>query len=247
MKKILVSGDSIPYGIGFPLEKNEPSIWPNQLASFLEAEVTNVSISGYDNTGIFINAISEFLTTEYDLILIQLSTLERVVLSPNMHTRINITNATIDSLKNQISVMAIPQFSKDQLLNFHKIFFELNGKYDHWERLIRIIYSIQSLAKQGYNIRIINGLLDWPEELFSNKYSLYAKKILNYDSLPDEDIEVGLEKIYKQIKDIDLSIWMNPFNPFGRVAVDYAPLDNHPGSKSHKIYTDMILKNLNMI
>ena len=247
IKKILVARDSIPYGYGFPLEKNEPSLWPNQLATFLEAELTNVSIPGYDNTGIFINAMSELLTTKYDLILIQLSSLDRIVLSPNMHTRINITNATVDSLKNKMSAMAIPQFSKNQLSYFHKIFFELNGKYEHWERLIRIIYSIQSLAKQGHNIRIINGLIDWSEEFFTSKHSLYAKKILNYDSLPDEDINIGLEKIHKQIKDIDLSIWVNPFNSFEQIAVDDAPLDNHPGSKSHKIYTNMILKNLNLI
>ena len=144
MKKILVVGDSITYGYGFPLEKNEPSLWPNQLAAFLGAELTNISIPGYDNTGIFINAMSELLTTKYDLILIQLSGIDRVVLSPNMYTRINIPGATVDSLKNHISVMSMPQFSAYQLLHFHKIFLELNGKYDHWERLIRIVYSIKS-------------------------------------------------------------------------------------------------------
>lgn len=247
MKKILVSGDSISYGTGFPLEKNESSIWPNQLATFLEAELTNVSIPGYDNTGIFINAMSKLLATKYDLILIQLSSLDRVILSPNMHLRLTFNYTTADILANIMSELAIPQFSKDQLLYFHKIFVELNGQYEHWERLIKIIYSIQSLVKQGHNIRIINGLFDWSEEFFTSKHSLYAKKILNYDSLPDEDINIGLEKIYKQIKDIDLSIWVNPFNSFEQIAVDDAPLDNHPGSKSHKIYTNMILKNLNLI
>ena len=247
MKKILVSGDSISYGTGFPLQKNEPSIWPNQLATFLKADLTNVSVSGYDNTGIFINAISELLAIQYDLILIQLSSIDRIILSVNMHEQISVTNTTVNSLKNSISAMAITQFSKDQLLDFHKVFLELNGKYEHWERLIKIIYSIQSLVKQGYNIRIINGLFDWSEEFFTSKHSLYAKKILNYDSLPDKDINIGLEKICKQIKDIDLSIWVNPFNSFKQIAVDHAPLDFHPGSKSHKTYTNMILKNLNLI
>jgi len=247
IKKILVAGDSIPYGYGFPLEKNEPSIWPNRLATFLEAELTNVSIPGYDNTGIFINAMSELLTTKYDLILIQLSSLDRIVLSPNVHTRINITNETVDSLKNKMSAMAIPQFSKNQLSYFHKIFFELNGKYEHWERLIRIIYSIQSLAKQGHNIRIINGLIDWNHDFFTNRDSQYAKQILNYDSLPDNDIEIGLEQIQQQVKEIDLSLWLNPFENFYKIQIDRAPLDGHPGSSSHKIYTDMILKNLNII
>lgn len=245
IKKILISGDSIPYGYGFPLEKNEPTLWPNQLASILKAELTNVSIIGYDNTGIFLNALSELLTTDYDLILIQLSSFERVVLTPNMHTRMNIT-APVDSWQKSLASVYMQQFSKSELLNFHKIFFALNGMYEHWHRLIRIIYSIQSLAKQGHNIRIINGLIDWSEEFFSSKDSLYAKKILNYDTLPDKDIDVGLEKIYNEVKNIDLSIWINPFNAFGANIVDSAPLNNHPGSKSHKIYTDMILQNLNM-
>ena len=49
--------------------------------------------------GIFINAISEFLTTEYDLILIQLSSIDRIILSPNMHEQISVTNTTVNSLK----------------------------------------------------------------------------------------------------------------------------------------------------
>ena len=244
MKKILVSGDSISYGYGFPLEKDEPTLWPNQLSTLLNANVTNISVPGYDNMGIFINALSELLATKYDLVLIQLSSLDRIILSPNMHTRINVINA--DEVKDRLSRIAISQFSKDQISYFHKIFLELNGKYEHWQRLIRIIYSIQQLVKQGHNIRIVNGLIDWTEDFFSNTHSQYAKEILNYNNLPDEDINAGLEKIYKQIREIDLSIWINPFKPFGYIAVDRAPLDNHPGSKSHALYTKMILNNLNI-
>jgi hypothetical protein len=246
MKKILVSGDSISYGYGFPLEKNEPTLWPNQLSKLLDANVTNISIPGYDNTGIFINTLAELFTNKYDLVLIQLTNLDRVCLSPNMHTRINIINTDINSLSNKLSTTTNSRFSKDQISYFHKILLELNGKYEHWQRLVGILCTIQQLVKQGHNIRIINGMLDWSEDFFSNMHSQYAKTILNYNNLPDDDINAGLEKIYRQIQDIDLSIWINPFKSFANVAVDDAPLDDHPGSRSHAIYTKMILNNLNI-
>jgi hypothetical protein len=244
MKQILVSGCSMSYGTGFPLEKNEPTLWPNRLATLLGAEVTNVSVPGHDNQGIFISAVSELLTKKYDLILIQLSGFDRMMLSPNMNTRLSMTNLTGTHLYKILSNMHVSQFSQDQLLLFMKVLLELNGKYEHWQRLFRVIYSLQQLKKQGYNIFIINGLFNWDSDFFTNKDSKYAKKILNYDSLPDTDIEAGLEQIQKQVKEIDLSLWINPFKNFAKLAIDRAPIDNHPGSKSHEIYTNLILNKL---
>lgn len=244
MEKILVSGCSISYGSGFPLEKNEPTLWPNRLATLLGAEVTNVSVPGYDNQGIFLNAVTELLTKKYDLILVQLTGFDRIVLTPNMHQQVPMANITPNFLHKIISNMHIAQFSQDQLSLFIKIYLELNGKYEHWQRLFKIICSLQQLKKQGYNIHIINGLLDWNHDFFTNRDSQYAKQIINYDSLPDNDIEVGLIQLQQQIKEIDLSLWISPFENFVKLQVDTAPLDGHPGSSSHKIYTNLILNKL---
>lgn len=245
--KVLVAGDSISYGYGFPLEKEEPTIWPNRVAHALNASLVNVSIPGYDNSGIFINAVTELLATKYDLILIQLTSLDRIVVSPNMHCRTNLSSQSHTSLYDWLNKIKIHQFTKEQLLTFKKVLQEINGRYEHWQRLIRIITSLQNLRKLGHNIHIINGLLDWSEEDFTNKYAEYFKDILNYHSLPDSDIIIGLEEISQQLQHIDLTMWMNPFANLIHKQIDNAPLDNHPGSNSHKIYTEMILKHLNLL
>ena len=166
-----------------------------------------------------------------------------------MHQKLSMPNVTTASLYDKISKMHIAQFSKKELSLFIKIFFELNGRYEHWQRLFKIICSLQQLKKQGYNIHLINGLIDWDQDFFTNSDSQYAKKILNYDSLPDDDIEAGLKEIQKQVKEIDLSLWINPFENFVKLQIDRAPLarDCHPGSGSHEIYTKLILNKLNSL
>ena len=77
--KILVSGCSLTAGWGFDGGPESPEIWPNILAQKLNAEITNVGRSGYDNTGIFLNALEKCTASKYDLVLLQITRLNRVV------------------------------------------------------------------------------------------------------------------------------------------------------------------------
>jgi len=235
--KILVSGCSISQGYGFPLTINDPSIWPNLIAKELDGTVTNVSVPGYDNTGIFLNALKELTTDNYDLILIQITSLDRIVVSPTMHCTLNLMGLGPNSLSD----------NKTEQDRFFKLFLKINQQFEHWKRLMNIIISVQNLVKQGYNIKLINGLLHWNKEFFSTDNSKFAKELIDFHNLPDEDIEKGLVKINRDKALIDSKIWINLINSFGQMQVDNASLiDNHPGPESHKIYSKLILDNLKL-
>jgi len=230
--KLLVSGCSLSSGYGFPSTYDDSRIWPNLLANKLGAELTNVSVPGYDNTGIFLNAISEFTATDYDLILVQFTSLERIVISPNVHSRLNISNGyPLDHI-----------LGKKENLEFHKSFVMLNKGFEHWKRLAKIIITLQNLNKQGYNIKFINGLLSWDSEFFSGPLSdsKFAKYIIDFDELPDQDIAMAFESIDLDRKQLELDLWLNPFDSFYQHQIDNAPLDHHPGEKSNAMFADLV-------
>lgn len=237
--KILVAGCSISAGTGFPLEINEPGLWCNQISNKMNAQLTNVSIPGYDNPGIFLNALEKFTTDHYDLILIQFSGFNRLVLSPNIHGRILITNTPTN-----LSLWG-EWFDQKEFHNLQKTLTLVNGGMEHWNRLIRIIFSLQNLRKKlGLNLKIINGLIPWDQSLFAGKDSKFLWEYFDLDRLPDTDIEKFKDQVRKQIQKIDLDLWINPFESLLDLQIDAAPLDNHPGWKSHDRYTEAILKSI---
>jgi len=231
--KILVSGCSTSSGCGFPLGKHDPDIWPNLLGESLGAEVTNISVAGQDNVGIFLNSMKELTTsnTNYDLILLQITVLNRITVSPSMHKILNLQR--LDT-------------SIEEYRSFTKTLIEFNKDFEPFKRLVSILMSIQYLKKQGFNIKIINGLFHWTKEFFDLNDSAFAKDILDFHNLPDEDIANGLDIINSDKKLIDLDLWLNPFDSFLSLAVDLADDGLHAGRQSNIIYANMILDRLNL-
>jgi hypothetical protein len=236
--KILVAGCSFSVGYGFASSLKDPYIWPNLLGKKLNAEVSNVSVPGYDNTGIFLNAISELTTNQYDLILFQVTNLNRIVVSPNIHSKINMMGKLDFNLwKGRINELDYKNFYRSMIL--------LNQDFEHWIRLRNIIFTVQNLVNKGYNIKFVNGLLDWTPDFFSNDRSKFGNQILNVDDLPDSDIELGVKILNHDKQKINLNLWINPFNSFSKLQIDNASSnDTHPGIKSQEIFSELIFKHL---
>jgi len=230
--KLLVSGCSFSSGYGFPLELQDPNIWPNRVAKALDADLNNLSVPGYDNTGIFLNVLNDLTVNDYDLILIQFTSLNRIVVSPNMHgtTSPGVLN-TLNNFK-----------TKTEFDTFNKQWIRLNKDFEHWKRLISIITIFQKMIDQGYNIKFINGLLHWNKDFFDNDRSIFALDLLDYHNLPDSDIKKGLDILNRDKQKINPEHWINLHESFYDMQIDNASsTDNHPGVRSHEIYTDKIL------
>jgi hypothetical protein len=236
--KILVAGCSFSCGIGFASSLQDERIWPNLLGKKLNAEVTNVGVPAYDNPGIFLNALQEMTANKYDLILIQVTALNRVVVSPSSHGIINLmAPVDIDYWKGRIN--------KSDYKNFCQTFITINQDIEHWRRLQNIIITVQNLVSKGYNIKFVNGLLHWTDDFFKNDRSKFGDQILNVDTLPDDEIALGVELLNYDKKQIDLDLWINPFNNFWRLKTDDASsTDPHPGINSQKIFSELIFNHL---
>jgi hypothetical protein len=235
MRKLLVSGCSLSSGFGFT-DTNIERSWPNQLAERIDATLTNVAVPGYDNPGIFISAIEQLTQQDFDICLIQLSSIDRIVLSPNWNGRKLTTNLN----------MSNGFLSKKQYQSFYKSFLLLNQHAEHWNKLLKIIHSVQHLNKQGKYVRFVNGLLDWDQELFADPCkSKFLDRLIDIDNICDEDIKKLRTLVYNQARLINLDFFINPFNNFRKIRIDSISSDDtHPGVKSHDLYTDLIFNYL---
>ena len=241
IKNILISGCSLSAGYGFPLGKQNSNLYPNLLSTALNAHLTNVSEDGKDNPGIFLNLLDEIFLDKYDLILIQFSHLSRINLSPSVHD-INFIPVSSDRNPNHQKILNLLNYKE-----FIKVFVLLNKDFGHLIKLFKMIISLQNLSKKcGYNIKFINGLLHWDEEFFNNYQSKFVNNIIDFHSLPDNEIIQCLDIInyYKNL--IDKSLWINLTTSLKDLAVDTVSETNgHPGPISHKLYADIILNNIN--
>jgi len=236
--KILVAGCSFSVGYGFADSLRDSRIWPNLLGKKLNADVTNVSVPGYDNTGIFLNAISELTANTYDLILIQITSINRIVVSPNIHSKIGLTTLlNFDLWKDRID--------KKNYTAFCQTLVSVNQDFEHWTRLMNIIITVQNLVSNGHKIKFVNGLLDWNTDFFNKDRSKFGDQILNVDDLPDEDIKHGVELLNHDKRKINLDLWVNPIDSFSKLKVDSASItDNHPGIKSQEIFSELVFNHL---
>jgi hypothetical protein len=235
--KLLVGGCSISSGWGFTADNIE-QCWPNLLAKKLNANLTNVSITAYDNTGIFLNIIEQLTSTDFDLCLFQVTALNRLIVSPNVHGHW--------LLNSVVSNMSGKKLSNSEHAYMVKKLVLINQDIEHWNRLFKIITTIQNLIKQGKNIKFINGLLHWDDKFFTDPIkSKFIKTTIDVDNLPDEDIAKFTQVLYNQAQTIDLTAWINPFTMLTKISVDsISATDSHPGLKSHIIFADTIYKGI---
>ena len=235
--RLLVGGCSFSSGWGFT-PANIEQCWPNLLAKKLDADLTNVSETGYDNTGIFLNLIEKLIDTDFDLCLFQVTALNRIILSPNAHGH--------QLLRPSGPNMSAGKLSDGEYAAMIKKFVLINQDMEHWNRLFKIITTIQTLIKQGKNIKFVNGLLHWDDNFFTNPdKSVFLKTTMDFDNLPDEDIAKFTQVLYNQAQAIDLTAWINPFTSLKNISVDtISATDPHPGLKSHSIFADTIYKGL---
>jgi len=242
MEKILVCGSSIAAGGGMPMGINDPNTWPNLLSRKLNCQLDNVSSPGFDITEIFLNATKCMDCYHYDLVLLEVPTLSRLILSPNSKGFINLNfGYSYEDLTPWHKQFDLLKLSKKEIEIGLKILLIMQSEYHRWKRLVGIISAVQVLNKSGHNVKFINNHLQWTKEFFDNKDSKFARCIINDDVLSDEDIGLGLEDLHQDKQTIDLTLWINPFNSLVDSMIDQAADREHPGAVSNDITSNKII------
>jgi hypothetical protein len=241
--KILVCGCSFSSGWGFDRGINDENIWPNILAKNLHAELTNLSITGCDNTEIFLNTISAM--HDFDLVIVQWTSLDRIVVTP---TSEQFTMITAENPH--------PDLNDIDYKKFHQIFLELNGMQAHWNRFYKMVRILQKYD----NVYFVNGLIPWNHKLFDKNITLedsakddFISSLLQIKSQWKPNLGIQSEwipepifnKIKTQIQTLNLKKWINLFDSLQSIKVDQINNnDQHPGIQSHQIFANRITEYL---
>jgi hypothetical protein len=245
VNRILVSGCSFANGSGLPGEHDNPKIWPNQLAAYLEAtSIKNVARTGANNNWIFLETISELIKNKYELVLVEWSAIPRYKINVGLELY-----STDSMLTQDINLVGRNTISKDWLVDLKNRLLRLHN--DHWDILNLVKYVntlIQIQTKvHGGKIFFINGLGPWSDQYFIKKQISYPSdldpytyNLLESDQRADQEIFQLYDMIHTQYSDyggIQEQYWLNLYSSLANTRIDtVSKTDNHPGYASQDAY-----------
>ena len=254
MTKILVVGDSITFGAGLALGKNDPKLWINQLASqtFTDYELTNLAEIGRNNHWIFNESASELLTNDYDIAIIGWSEISRFNFDIGLElykTSSMLRNMDININGDHVSGNWLEE-TGNRLRRYYN---------DHWAILdlikyVNILYNIQVGCKNK-KLFFVNTLARWSPGYFEyvnfslpSELSEFQKQILSVDTRDDLEIKElynMTHEHYKKYGGIQNKCWLNLYQPLCTLMVDrVSSFDPHPGYASQDIFVKQLLPEL---
>ena len=224
--KLLVSGCSFSAGEALEGEKQSSDLWCNQLAQYLNADLTNLARKGADNISIFLEAFNELTKNDYDLAIIQVSALTRTNITPTNH-----------GVKTLVSENISGGLLSDQdYNNFYKYWLIINNPIIYWERLIKLLNISKNFKTK---IMFVNGLIDWSSKFFDSEDSKFHRYLMSEDSIPDDEIKDMLNYINQTKKQIELDNWL-VIESMSSYSIDKGSDNAHPGPKTHQLLVDKI-------
>lgn len=255
-------GDSLVAGSGFSDRINDPAIYPNIVSSHYGASAKNLAVGGQSNYEIFMLAIQEILYSCPDKLFIHWSGLRRVWFYPGPNEKVFFTCTDTELEYYRRAVKSRERrgdyeymnthISQEDMKTFVEVYNQLTSDYNLIFRLVDYSNILSTLAKGKTEIIFINGLLNWTDEIadkeiatnFKNRLSDYTKRVIEFDHRTDDEISELLRKLSEKINTLDFSKWVSMFTMFGVLPVDKANDNAHPGPESHKIYSNLIIAQL---
>jgi hypothetical protein len=228
MDMIYFGGCSITMGAGYPAQQQDHNIYPNLIAKVMQCCADNQAEGGSSNLKIFTRAAKALLDKQHDTYFVQWSALHRHWVYPSPKHGFYIGSYADDNIADRTFV------AQYQLLNHD---------YSNIMALIDYTRILQQLAADAErNIWFINGLLPWTEDMLlpSLETSSYTQHL--YQGLTKEELNDYNERLRNNLELIDWSQWINPWDSIADMQIDNAPLDTHPGPKTHAKIADMILE-----
>jgi hypothetical protein len=251
MTYTLFSGCSLTAGSGFADEKNNPSLWVNQLHNRLFSHTTklNVSKAARSNAGIFQDTVSALTLYPVQYAIVQWTSLVRYnmelgfELYDTSHSVITNCSAPWGHNLNDIS------YSAEYLGKIRDRFTMLPHPVFEIVTVLDYVNSIIRLARlTNTRVFFINGYLPWDTDFFVKKinvkpgeYTNYTQKILNCKNRDDIEIFKLYEKLHNRFDDtgnVNQSYWLNLYESMIHHRIDVNNDGLHPGVNSNLRYVD---------
>ncbi len=241
--KIICNGCSLTYGDGFLDHEREILSYPGLLAKRLPAEVTNIAYPGSSNLEIFLRTVRETQHKHFDLVIVQWTQLRRYWFEPCL----GYIYQTAREVKSDW--MHGCYISKKKQIEFNDQLIMLSSDY---KSLLDLACFCQSLMDRlGDKVVFVDGLVNLSSDLFfsvgnddmRSYFGNFAKQVLEFDDKPDSDIKEYHHRLV-DLLDPTLDHWVNLGNSWKKNISDTATLGHHPGPKSHKWLSDIIISHI---
>lgn len=250
MNTVAFFGGSVPAGVGYTEGKKSACIYP-RLIEDQGFKIYNQSKSGSSNYEIFLRCCNFVANTNVDLIVIEWNTFNRFWFYPKFDYEVYISASALSISEKLQSKLDI---SFSELKKLQKCLLLLSNDYKSILDLLDYCIILQDYVKsKNINLVMINGNTPWTDKTFQNPHLVhdiyletdeFTKNVLDSDDLDDTEVIYWWEKIYAKYKKINLENWVCFSEQLLSLRIDYAPLDMHPGPKSHKIFADKIMKHI---
>jgi hypothetical protein len=261
MVSVLFSGCS--FVVGSELDetpeksKEHPGNFCNILTKNLfgdQTKTNNIAVGGYSNERIFLDTAFELTQTQYDYIFVGWTSLHRYVFWMGLELyeskRSFIPGQPMSALTshcgNDIS------WSQNQLETFQNYFLLLNHAHYYICDLISYVNILINLAEtKKSKIFFINNILPWDAGYFDyiksnvtpDLLTNYSKELLNSDNRDDQDINQlyhMMHNHYTEKGGINEKYWLNLYQSFFNMRIDFTDDKTHPGHKSHKLFAEFL-------
>lgn len=259
MTKILVSGCSYVHGTGLTDECNNVNHFFNVFTqqTFNDADVNNIGVEGHSNLRIFLDTCSELINNNYEYAFVCWTSYPRYVIWTGLETyetkRDFMPCSPINMVAHNGNDLSFDQKFLHDLRD--KLSLVSNEHYDILD-IVNYVNIIENLATfKQTKIFFINIICQWDSEYFTRvstplptNLTNYTNKILNSDNRDDSEIFELYDKIHNDYRlrgTIKQHLWLNLYQSFKSLTIDYGTDNMHPGIKSHQLFGNYLAEIFN--
>jgi len=253
MTSVLFSGCS--YVEGFDMENlhMNPGHFSHILSNNLFGEdytIDNIGVAGYSNERIFLDSTHALIKNQYDCAFICWTSLHRYYFWAGLETypcaRSLTASLIVEHKGNDIS------WSEKQLIKFGKQFLLLMHAHYYIRDLVSYVNVLINLAEsKGTKIFFVNNMLPFDQgyfdriegEVIPSMLTEYTNELLNSGNRDDEQINqlyYMMHEHYREKGGIQETYWLNLYQSFFSMRIDFTKDNMHPGYESHKQFAEFL-------
>jgi len=251
MKKIAIFGGSNPAGKGYQEEKSSECIYPNLLQKH-GFDVENISVPGIGYRDLFIKIVKYFTLSKCDIAVIEWNSFFRH--SYNFYADYNF-HLNYHTINEKSDIKKLEKFcgiSNRDFKTFFKVLRMIDSEYGRILDIIDFCNTIVKMAKYyKTDVVMLSSSTIWPHDIINyqnrdlyKNLSKFSRIILDFDNRDDHEIVEMITKMQQRFQTLDQTVWIDLFKGIREYQIDNAPLDEHPGPKTHQIIANRILHHI---
>ena len=259
MSHTLFAGCSYTAGSGFELEKNEPSLWVNQLHDKFFSHTTklNVSQAGRSNAGIFQDTMRALVDYSVNYAIVEWTSAPRYELELGFELYTTRQVFMPGTQCRSINTHSI-NYSSDYLNAVRDRFTAL--AHDCYE-ILNIVDYVNTILKvsklTNTQVFFVNGLCLWDHNFFVKKtnclpdqYTKYTQRLLNSNTRDDDEVFQLYCKMHDNFDSagtINQNHWLNLYDSMRNQRIDVNQDKLHPGTQSNNLYVEQFSSRLEQL